>query len=262
MSFRENTLVDIQADLVARLNSDAYFADVSVIDERISDIDSEINKALGVISAKAGKRGACVVVLSPIATDQYPDNSFQGPLNVELAFRVLEHPTINDNATFGTRKEALSIARRVVRVMKHFVPGGYGQPLLPGNPVIRPASDEFAPVAYDVVFVTQEAVRQNEAKVSTPRIVAAYAPFSVSISTPTSDATIYYTLDGSYPWSGNSAAVLYSAAFVPEGADVLIRAAAFKGFYIPSDVAALRLESLGEEGGSELGLEGGGPLAP
>ena len=134
--------------------------------------------------------------------------------------------------------------------------------MLPGTPVIRAAVDDAAPVAYDVVMMTQESLRQNEAKVATPRITISYAPFSASITCATGDAVIYYTVDGSYPWSGNASAVIYYSAFIPTGTDTIIRAAAFKDFYVPSNVGDLRLEGLAGEGGELLGQEGGGGLAP
>lgn len=140
--------------------------------------------------------------------------------------------------------------------MKHFVAGGYCQPLLPGTPVIRPASDPAAPVAYDVVMMTQEAISQNEVKCQTPQITAAGA--LVTIACGTADASVYYTLDGSYPWPGNSQAVLYSAPFTIVG-QVLVRAGGYREYFIPSNVSSLRFDAIGTEDGTDLlGTEGDG----
>ena len=58
------------------------------------------------------------------------------------------------------------------------------------------------------------------------------APFSVDLSTPTPDATITYTTDGSAPTAGSTP--FLSSITIP--ATTVLRAAVFKTDFIPSPV--------------------------
>jgi hypothetical protein len=56
------------------------------------------------------------------------------------------------------------------------------------------------------------------------------APFSVTLTTPTSGTSIYYTFDGSVPAPGNPKAMLYTAPFIVDTTTVLRSAAVREGW--------------------------------
>lgn len=232
----EDTLIELQADIKARLEADSYFEDIPVFLETDKAIDGDIKHVLGAMTAKAGKRGLAVVVEEPTGDDDFP-NVHNGPLMIQWPVLVLELvPTNRSTTTGGTGKPALAAARRVHRVLKHFKPGGIANALVPGKPTIQPVAIDSILVLYRVLFQAQEANEEVETRVMVPRVGRQGA--NVAISTQTPDATIWYTTDGSHPWSGNTAATQYAAPF-PADPNTRVRAAGYKATLIASNVTQL-----------------------
>lgn len=230
----DTSLIDLQLDIGGRLTADEGLVDIPVYDERKADIATEIEVALGTLTGKNGKMGACCVVLQPTASDEMPDAPF-GPMKVNLSILVLENVLVNKGAT-GTGKHALTIARRIHRILKHYIPGGIAACLNPSTPTIVPVENPLADVAYEVRFETTEADPGRELKVATPAIspTSGTVPRTVTITCGTSGASIYYTLDGTYPRSGNG--TLYSGPVTVTQA-AMLRAGAYKTGMIGSDIA-------------------------
>lgn len=237
----ETNIVDIQEDARERALADSYFSDITVLSDREGDITSKINVALGLLTAKAAKLGACVVVLQPTGSDAAP-NAPGGPMRIELVFRVLENPVLNLGAS-GTGKHALAICRRLVRLFKNYIAGGLAQGFVCEKPCIVPANDPIAPMAYEVRFWTVEGDYRNAQylQVSMPTITRTNPgvwPAQVTLACTTAEAAIYYTLDGKHPRSGGASSVLYAGGSVAVQQNQLIRAAAYLApSYIASDVA-------------------------
>ncbi|MEI7730182.1 MAG: chitobiase/beta-hexosaminidase C-terminal domain-containing protein [Verrucomicrobiota bacterium] len=234
----ETILSDMQADIGDRLRSDTYLASIPVFDEEKGDLASEVQIALGLTSGQQDAYGACLVVLSPIGNDDNPDTP-GGPLDIHLAVRVCVDPKINNVAGTGTQIKALTLARRVHRCLKHFASQGRFVALCPERPSIVPVEDGFAPVAYEVRFTTRESDPGRYAKLQAVSISPATGvqtyPVTVTLACNTAGAAIYYTLDGSYPRSGNAAAILYTAPFSVTAAKT-VRAAGYKTGWLPGDV--------------------------
>ena len=232
----ETTLPDLQAELLARAKADEYLGAVCIVDERVGDITKSINEALGLVTAVSGKLGACIILQQPIASNAYNEIP-GGLLQLDINFLVLEDVTLNSDATAGTLKTALALARRLVRVFQHFSPVGVGQPLVTKTPCITPTEPPQGDLAYNVGFTTIEADSDAFLKVAPPVISpnTGAAPQTVTITCATSGAAIWYTLDGSAPWSGNPTALLYTAPVNVLAAGKL-RAAAFKNGSIGSDI--------------------------
>lgn len=232
----DTILTDFQADLTHRLAADEFFQDIPVLDERKGDLVPTIEQALGTLTAVGGKMGLCVVVLSPVGTDEMPDLP-NGPLELSIAILVLENVLVNNTAGLGTGKAALTVARRVHRVLKHYTPHGLVGVLIPMKPSLVPVDSELAPVAYEVRFKATEARSIGLVKVSTPTISPTNGadPQTVTLSCATAGASIYYTVDGSHPRVGNAAATLYAGPFQVLDA-MTVRAAAFKAGCVGSDV--------------------------
>lgn len=230
------SLAAAQVDFAARLSADEYFADITVLQERQGDLDNEIARAIGGITKKAGKLGAFVVV----AAAEADVGSGDAPLQFDgtrINIFVFENVTLN-NGTAGTKKAAIDIATRICEVLHHYRPNGIGQTAFCDRDAIRP---EKPPAKGVIAYRVAIRVPVNEdvpTKVSTPTISpeTGAAPQTVTITCATAGASIYYTTDESYPWSGNTAATLYSTPFAVAAAAV-IRAVAFKSDNIASDSA-------------------------
>mgnify|MGYP006921302995 CR=1 FL=1 len=222
-------LTDVQREIVDRLKADEEVGLYEVIGEERGDITADVNQALGLVSSAAGRVGLCAVVMQMVGDAESTD--FPVPvLRLQPTIRVLEHPALNSS---GPR--ALDLALRIGRVLFQYQPHGIVSPLSAATPFILPVQDPFAPVAYDVQFETYQQRATIGTKIPLPTITAAA---TVSIACADGAAVIRYTIDGTHPWSGNPAAILYAAPFAA-ASGVTVRACAFRSGYIASDVASL-----------------------
>jgi hypothetical protein len=228
----DDRLFLLQDFITDRLKQDATLGTYPVITERKADLETELDKALGLLSG-ASKHGMCSIVDAPMATDSSPECP-GGPLDLEVAVLVLENPALNN----GTL-QALSMCRRIHQLLKHFAVSGVFAPLAPASPCIAPIQTELAPVGYQVRFRTTELGVTMLAKVACPTITNAGG--KITLASNTAGASFYYTVDGSYPYAGNSAAVLYTVPFNTPAAGTLIYAAGFKTGSFGSDVMSLTI---------------------
>lgn len=234
----DSTLTDLQRDVAARVKADEVLANVAVITEFKGDILSEVQEALGILVGRNGKVGACIIVLqttAKLASVEIPG----AVLAPETRFRILEDPTINLGAS-GTLVPALTIARRLVRLFHLWRPMPSADCMIAQEPAIEPVPPDLAPVVYECGFLSTESGFDPLERVSTPSISpnGGAHPQTVTLSCLTAGSSIYYTLDGSLPWSGNAQATLYSAPFAVSVAATL-RAGAFKSGFVASDVNAV-----------------------
>lgn len=232
-------LSDLQDDLTERLKADGYFIDIPVFDEVKGDIVSKVEIALSQITPTNNKMGVCAVVRQFECNDKFADSSF-GPMDILITVSVIEHVPINTGPD-GTQKSGLTIARRVVRVLKHYIPHGLSNCLICQNPTITAERTDNDNVrVWNVNFISMESDAESNLKVQTPVIspTTGTAPKTVTITCATASASIYYTTDGTHPHSLNTSATMYSGPFVVSSAKT-VRAAAFKSGYIGSDVISV-----------------------
>ncbi len=261
-TFREDSLTGLQEFLKWPLKVDEYFADINVFDYHEKTLQDAIAKATGVLTpmaaglpAAGGKIGVCVIVLPLSAVDNYPDGSNNHPVNVRVTYRIAEDPVLNNGAN-GTKKPALSIFSRIRRVMKHQILGGWASGLVPdAENFLVPVEDGIAPNCWDVNFRCQEHVDQNVQRVAMPTHTYDSVTGILTLACATPNATIYYSLDGSYPHPLNTGhgVTAYTGPITIEG-EVLVHAAAFWEGYLPSHVFAARFALIGgQDGGEGLG---------
>jgi hypothetical protein len=228
----------LQLDAEARLKADPFFADIAIILQRDGVTEKEIERRLNVQKGRGGKVGACVLVLIPIADVNFPN--VPGPRQaLTVSFIVLVHPTLN-NGTLGTGKEPEDIADKVLALF-HQCSFGYGSVLVGATNAIVP-NDSFDGLVGQQVNLTTDAGNSPEAHVKWPTISASAetAPATITLACATSGASIFYTTDGSYPSSTNTAAHTYSAPF-NQATAALLRVAAEKADLLPSNVRQLEL---------------------
>ena len=227
-------LTDIQTDLIARLNADAYFSDVSVLSARTVNVVDDIQEALGTEAVKGGKSGACVIVENVTGECSAP-NVPNGLIDIMVIVSVLED-TQNNAKTAGVGKSADAIAWRVKELLHHYEAEGFAHPLFLEKTCIESVLNPFADSSYEVRFRSKAIPASMESKVPTPTITPVVGPLpqTITLGCSLSGAAIYYTLDGSHPAATNANAILYSAPFTISTAKTL-RVCAFKSGYIASN---------------------------
>lgn len=237
----DRSLAALQEDIAGRLAADEVLADIRVLTERKGDLSSDIDSALAVVDGKFGRCGACIIVTPCSGLIEFP-NLPDPEIQAEITIRILEDPTFNMGDS-GTGKDALTLARRVSRVLHHYQPSGIASIVVADSPHIVPVFDVKAPVCYEVNFSAVEGPLQRVPKVTAPTVFpeggepTEAAPITVSIACETPGASIYYTLDGSHPAPLNDQARLVTGTVVLRRAGVL-RACAFAAGHIASDCRA------------------------
>lgn len=238
----DRSLAALQEDIAARLAADDLMADVRVLTERKGDLGSEIDSALAVVAEKMGKAGVCIIVTPLSGLVEFP-NLPNPEITAEVTVRVLEDPTFNMGDA-GTHKDALTLARRISRLLHHYQPAGLGGIVVADSPHIVPVFDPKAPVAYEVNFSVTEAALRITPKVSTPTIFpsegspTASVPLVITLACDTPGSSVYYTLDGSHPAPLNPAARLVTGPVSLTRGGVVLRTCAFAPGYIASDCRA------------------------
>lgn len=223
-----------QSDWFYRLLSDSYLAEVSVLLAQTGDIEADIEQALAILNERGGKIGACVVVLKPELVPESPDSP--GPVSVlKLTMQVIDQPLFNDGDT-GTGLSASQISEHIRKDGHHFSTGRGNVYAFAGQvPVpVDPGKNSYA------VSFTRRAADCPPRQVATPAIAqdSVTAPAVITLTCATPGAAVYYTVDGSSPFSANAAATLYTVPFnLPAAATV--RAAGSLAGYRPSNVAQI-----------------------
>jgi hypothetical protein len=202
----------VTLDLAAKIENDDYFSEIAVKHYRKGITVDEISRSLGPLAQKAGKSGACVIVLAPVLNER-PTNAIAPIFDPEFTIRVLENPLINDGPV-GTRKTAIAICIRLVELLKVSSADGLYSCLVPKETPIIPVNDPVAPVAYDVRF-SGKVLTTALARVAKPACSPASGavPQTLTLACATASAAIYYTTDGSYPGPANEDATLYTTSF-------------------------------------------------
>jgi hypothetical protein len=195
---------NIQDDVFGRINADAPLANVVVLEERKGIYTNDILQVLGTQTNRGGLKGACVVVEMPYFTVSKPDAT--GPrLDMEMGVRCLEKPLVN-RAPGGSGVKAEPLTIRVLQLLHHF--------LVTDKPITLVAKS-IAGIQYESgereYALKFGCMLQLEAlvKLASPTIIA--NGLNVTVTGP-AGASIYYTIDGSYPAPGNAAASLVLGA--------------------------------------------------
>ena len=146
-------LSQLQQQCADRLQADPLFAHVPVLTERIADIESEIDRALGPLNEQGGKTGLVAVLLTPTANVNF-ENVF-GPFfdDIKIVVRVIENVPINQDPDTGTNVPAADAAEKICALLHHFQPDNATGPVLAHKPTITLGNDPNH-LSYDCLFKT------------------------------------------------------------------------------------------------------------
>lgn len=218
-----------QDDFVARLFADTVLAEAAILEQRRGLTEGDVETALQTLNVRGGKYGAVIIVLMPTLVPLDPDAP--GPeYRVRASIQIIEQPDLN-RATGGTLLTAEQIAGRI-RPLFHHYQGGRGTWTFAGMEPLTQDSDRVS-YALDFTRLARDASDRSATPLITPESGA--APQSVTLEAG-AGAAIYYTLDGSYPWSGNAEATLYTGAIAVDDPATL-RAVATETSKLPSNAA-------------------------
>lgn len=108
----------LQEDLASLIAKGVGLAGVPVLTERLKDVESEIERALGGLTATDSKAGLCVIVVTPQVKASKPN--LPGPYFDQCAIvaRVVERVAVNTGPG-GTGIAAWTAARSVAKALHH-----------------------------------------------------------------------------------------------------------------------------------------------
>src|ERR1700733_6488554 len=141
-------MANLQLDVASRLQSNAYFNDIVVLTEAKKDITYEINRAVDSI-------GVCVVVLSPIADVQHPNEP--GPVlsEIHISISVLENVIVNQGTT-GTGKAAIDICENILSLIHQYNPIVGGFNLINCSSPALTLIPDISELTYECHFITAD----------------------------------------------------------------------------------------------------------
>ena len=229
-----SVLSSIQQQCADRILADPMFAPVTVLTERIADIDSEIARALGPLNGGTGKTGLVVVIRTPLATVHF-ENVF-GPFfdDIKVIARVIENVTVNQDPTTGTNVAAADAVERICGLLHHFQPDSANGPITAHRPSITLNKDP-GHLSYDCHFKTCGGLSSVPPQAATPVILENSG--TITLSCATAGAAMFYTLDASNPSPRNGS--FYTGPFTP-GTGLTLKVRAWLAGYLASETATVQ----------------------
>lgn len=235
----ELALDQLEAEIVARLEADTWFAQsrqkedlsyvtIPVIAEEKGDLKYSVLSAIDSI-------GISVVVRATDALIDDRDSS--GPVfnPIAVTIVIVENVMVNRGTTdapssTGTLKTAKSTALRIAGLLHHWKPDSMPVPLMMSSQGVSLIVEENGVVQYNVRLACCGGLDVELDQVADPSVSEDAG--SVTLSTATAGAAIFYTTDGRKP--SPTAGTLYTAPFSP-GTGVTVKARAWLAGYLPSN---------------------------
>lgn len=210
-----NPVSQLQADLYDILRQDATLAEVPILSESKGVTESDIENALSIVNeGPGGKIGAVVIVMMPLLDVPLPNPP--GPrFDLTMTIRVIENPLMN-RTTGGTELTAEDIMLQIAHVL-------HGRRVHPDIREFYMDAEAATPVnlsdntvAYDLRLKAGFGLA-SPSRVSMPVFSGNASALDIACNTPA--ASIYYTLDGSFPTPDDT---LYGITLLTEGGSVIV----------------------------------------
>jgi Chitobiase/beta-hexosaminidase C-terminal domain len=208
-----NPLQQLQEDCVAMLLGNPATASVPFQTFRSMAIDSAVKDSLAAWAVRAtGQVGVSCLVLMPTIESEYPN--VPGPQGViEIVLRTFEDPKVNNT---GLTAEDVALANLawmdglIIEDLTQLYPGQKG-------PSLKPNYDYPGFLVYDTVLAGK--LPQNAVSRTVDPSITDDGAGNVTLACGDSAAGIFYTLDGSCPQPGSTAA---SSPTLPYTSPILV----------------------------------------
>lgn len=225
---------ELIADTVDTLLAQPYFGDapgIPVLDERIGEIDSMVERAIA-------KIGHCVFVGLLSASTSREWENVLGPFydDIVLGIIIFEMPTLNDqNNQDGTGKTSRTTAENVASALHMHQPFEDGSPLIHVSTVRFAEEGEEARTGFNLRFTHRGGLSTaGRLKVEQPEISVVAG--TATITTDTAGASIFYSVNGNEP--SPTSGIFYTAPF-SVGSGVTIKTRAYLAGYLTSKQASV-----------------------
>lgn len=240
-----------QLDIFARIQNDVFFvAGVPVLLQLKGITERDVAIKIGTVNQSNGLVGSVVIVLMPTLRGRDPDAP--GPrYDAIYEVQVIDNPILRRQQVGGTQQSADEIADRLRQILHRFTMGR-GQTIYFSS-MKRVTVDE--PKNSYIVGFNRTSFDQPPPAVASVKIsvsTAAY-PNTVTLTCGTPGASMWYTIDGSYPGSNSVAcptAIKYTGPFTAPPATVIRAAAEVAGF---QQSQAISQVTLAGDFGSDFG---------
>lgn len=227
-----STTYNLKLDIAGRLSADDYFSDVDVLALKPKDLLSELLNRLN-------RLGLSVVVDVVDIECEIRNISPAVQSTFTILVLVCENRLLN-----ATGKTGEDVAEHALTLLNgYFANPICNSPLYIAEPFgpqpIGNSDADRNKFIWPMYFKVVGLITDNRTKVANVSIspISGAVPQTVTLSCPTAEASIYYTVDETYPHSGNTTATLYSAPITISQACVM-RVCAHKTGYIASNTAS------------------------
>lgn len=213
-----NPISQIQSDIEFILKQAATLGDVPVFSRARGVTEQDVENALAVINDGNGKVGACVIVQMPLVDVPLPDPP--GPhMEATFVVTVMESPLLNRGDS-GHNITAEDLVCYILHELHGRHLGDSVGSLYAARQAAEPVPEAPAnEVHYNISFVTQFQL-EAPPRTRTPVISGNAAGVQLTCNTPA--ASIFYTLDGSYPAESNPSASLFGITLATEDGTILV----------------------------------------
>lgn len=199
-----------------------------------AQIEEQIKSALAGLEKKNGKAGLAVVVMLPDVEGESV-NSAAPAMKLIAKVRIIENRMTNEGAE-GTGVTSSKLSTHVLQVLNRRSFRGRNALYPDLKRMINEAPLPNDERCHEVTLI-QTVSPEMLGKVTAPTISEDGG--QIALACVTAGASIYYTLDGSFPGSGNASAILYEAPFSLEPGTHSMRLAAQKaGMQASDDLSA------------------------
>jgi hypothetical protein len=246
-------LEQLQADIAAVLMDTSALADAQVLIDNAGDIEAQVDKALGPLSAgPTGKPGLVLIVLLPEVSATEP-NLPGPPMQATCEVQVIERPLLNRTET-GTNLRSSAAAVLALNALHHYTVGN--RMLVPGETPIRPFRSATGTVSHILTLGCRLAGLAEPTRPGNCN-AAWLENDTLRLACASGAADIWYTTDGSYPSPGNAEAALYTGPIAGLEVGDRVRCAGWLPDLNPGNVLELTITADTTPG--EIYWDGWGP---
>lgn len=219
-----------QDHLLAKLLSEPLLNNVAIVSFR-KQINVDVAKRTAPhLAGRNGKVGSGILINLP-AADPTDDDIGGAQMLANVSLDILNR----DDMALALSNGSQLTAEEVVSIVWFLLHQWLNQATGSGNWFVSgfdPIEDQKGAYGYRLILTVRFA---NDQPAKCANVITAVNAGHATLTCATAGASIYYTLDGSFPGPGNSAAVLYAAPFAVASGQTILTAA-YLANYIGSDV--------------------------